>query len=320
MSSRKALGKGLSALLPPDDDAPGAFTGRDHGSSEQRSPTAANPWSAGRIHDVPLAHVVPNPLQPRIDFDEAALEELAASIRQLGIIQPITVRVRPEGGFELISGERRLRAARKAGLTRIPAFVREADAEEMLEMALVENVQREALNPIEVALGYQRLMDECHLTQEKVAERVGKNRSTVANFLRLLKLPPRVQAAIRDGRLSAGHARALIVVDDEDTREALLDEILDRDLSVRQVEQRVRAAQRQARSERSPSLHAPAAREFEQHHRDRLLLQQYTDRLRTHFGTQIQIRHKSNDEGGKIEISYYSADDLERVLELLVSS
>lgn len=317
MSSRKALGKGLNALLSPDDEK-GDYNA-DYKSAEYGGPggPVTRGWTVGRVHDVPVAQVVPNPLQPRIDFDEAALDELAASIRQLGIIQPITVRIREHGGFELISGERRLRAARRAGLTRIPAFVREADSEEMLEMALVENVQREALNPIEVALGYQRLMDECSLTQERVAERVGKNRSTVANFVRLLKLPPRIQASIRDGRLTAGHARALVAIEDEETREALLDEILDKELSVRQVEQRARTLQKNLHSRKRGNEPEPDAR-IEIGQRDRLVLQKYTDKLRSHYGTQIQIRHKSNEEGGKIEISYYSADDLERVLELLV--
>lgn len=316
MSSRRALGRGLNAILPSEDDAAGPGVGADQADirNEDRRSTGA---VVGRIHDVPVAHVVPNPYQPRTEFDQEALDELAASIRQLGIIQPITVRTREEGGYELISGERRLRAARRAGLERIPAYVREADTEAMLEMALVENVQREALNPIEVALGYQALMEECGLTQEQVATKVGKNRSTVANFIRLLKLPPRVQAAIRDGRLSAGHARALIMIDDDDVRDRLLDEIVDKDLSVRQVEKRVKSLQRTVRGDKGGAAptHEPPAQVS---HRDQVYLQQYTNKLRSRYGTQVQIRHKSNDEGGKIEISYYSADDLERVLELLV--
>ncbi|HEX7070320.1 MAG TPA: ParB/RepB/Spo0J family partition protein [Rhodothermales bacterium] len=316
MSSRKALGRGLNALLPPDEDAASPYVGRESERAESAQDRPELGRAVGRVHEVPIAHVVPNPLQPRIDFDQGALDELAASIRQLGIIQPITVRVREGGGYELISGERRLRAAKRAGLDRIPAYVRSADAEEMLEMALVENVQRESLNPIEVALGYQRLMDECSLTQEEVADKVGKNRSTVANFVRLLKLPPRIQAAIRDGRLSAGHARALVTLTDESVRDRLLDEIVGKELSVRQVEHRVRALQREARRAAGEAPR-PDPRPSGISQRDQLLLQQYTNRLRSRFGTQVQIRHKSNSEGGKIEISYYSADDLERVLELL---
>lgn len=318
MSSRKALGRGLNALLPPEEESSGPYVGLERESpAARRDRTDAIP-AVGRVHEVLVAHVVPNPQQPRINFNSESLDELAASIRQLGIIQPITVRIRENGGYELISGERRLRAARRAGLERIPAYVREADAEAMLEMALVENVQREALNPMEIALGYYRLMEECQLTQEQVADKVGKNRSTVANFLRLLKLPPRVQAAIRDGRLSAGHARALVVLSDESARDQLLDEIVDNDLSVREVEKRVRALQREERRSSAPDANAAEEVDHQVSHRDLLLLQQYTNRLRSHFGTQINIRHKSNADGGKIEIAYYSADDLERVLELLV--
>lgn len=313
MSSRKALGKGLNALLPPDEESANPYIGRDQDESGRKG-SGSSTTVVGRIYDVPVANVVPNPYQPRTEFDEESLEELAASIRQLGIIQPITVRVREQGGYELISGERRLRASKRAGLERIPAYVRDADVEAMLEMALVENVQREALNPIEVALGYQALMDEVGLTQEQVATKVGKNRSTVANFIRLLKLPPRIQAAIRDGRVSAGHARALIMVEDEDLRDQLLDEIVDKDLSVRQIERRVKSIQREDQQEATDRRDETQ----EMSRRDLLFLQQYTNRLRSRYGTQVQIRHRSNEEGGKIEISYYSADDLERVLELLV--
>lgn len=315
MSSRKALGKGLNALLPPDEESANPYIGRDQDESGRKG-SGSSTTVVGRIYHVPVANVVPNPYQPRTEFDEESLEELAASIRQLGIIQPITVRVREQGGYELISGERRLRASKRAGLERIPAYVRDADVEAMLEMALVENVQREALNPIEVALGYQALMDEVGLTQEQVATKVGKNRSTVANFIRLLKLPPRIQAAIRDGRVSAGHARALIMVEDEDLRDQLLDEIVDKDLSVRQIERRVKSIQREDRQEAKSTERRDETQEMSR--RDLLFLQQYTNRLRSRYGTQVQIRHRSNDEGGKIEISYYSADDLERVLELLV--
>ncbi len=194
MASKKAaLGRGLNALLP---------SGQKEGESAlDTPPTEALPsklyrfeerlrW-LGRIADLEIDQISPNPYQPRQDFEDEALDQLAASIRQFGIIQPITVRAQSGGRFEVISGERRIRAARRAGLKRIPAYVREADTEAMLEMALVENLQREELNPIEVALGYHRLMEECDLTQEQVADRVGKKRSTVANFLRLLKLPPR---------------------------------------------------------------------------------------------------------------------------------
>ena len=247
---KSALGKGLSALLPqtsaPDDDG-GDETGtrtRLYNFEERRR-------LAGRVAELEVEAIRPNPYQPRKDFDETALDELSASIRQLGIIQPITVRATGDGRYELISGERRLRASRRAGLKRVPAYVREADTEAMLEMAIVENVQREDLNPVEVAVGYQRLMEEVGLTQEQVADKVGKSRPAIANVLRLLRLPPRVQASLRDGSLSPGHARALVTVDDEPTQIALLRAILDDGLSVREVERRVRAL-------REPAAPAPA--------------------------------------------------------------
>ena len=186
-----------------------------------------------------VSQIRSNPYQPRLDFDQEALLALSQSIQQLGIIQPLTIRVLGKDCFELISGERRLRAARLAGLERVPAYVRTANTEEMLEMALVENVQREDLNPVEVALGYQRLISECGLRQGQVAERIGKTRSAVTNTLRLLRLPPRIQAALRERALSAGHARALLGLADEPRQLRLLEDIQRNGLSVRQVERRV---------------------------------------------------------------------------------
>ncbi len=307
---KPALGKGLSALLPQtgvpaadDTDATGTRT-RLYNFEERRR-------LAGRVAELDVEAVRPNPYQPRKDFDEAALDELAASIRQLGIIQPITVRALGDERYELISGERRLRASRRAGLKRIPAYVREADTEAMLEMAIVENVQREDLNPVEVALGYQRLMEEIGLTQEQVADKVGKNRSTVANTLRLLRLPPRVQASLRDGTLSPGHARTLVGVDDEGALLKLHRAVLDEGLSVREVERRARALRepQPERAEKTPAAPALAPR-------DRLQLEAMEDRLRAHVASQVAIRHRA-DGGGTLEIAYYSADDLERIVELL---
>ncbi len=302
MASKKAaLGRGLSAILPPEEES--------HDQDVSRRSHRIR--LAGRVADVDVALVRPNPYQPRKDFDEEAMNELAASIRQLGVIQPITVRA-TEDGFEIISGERRLRAARRAGLGRVPAYVREADSEEMLEMAIVENIQREELNPIEVALGYQRLIEECALTQEEVADKVGKGRATITNFLRLLKLPARIQASLRDGIVSAGHARALINVDDDEVQQRLIDEIENQGLSVRDVEKRVRRwrnppAEKQNRAQ-------PIVRETSD--RDALQLKNFTTHLRNHLGTQVKIRHKHH--GGKIEIEYYSNEDLERLLELIL--
>ena len=311
-SNKRRLGKGLSALLPSEDEKPKERVPSD--SPEAQS--IRNRYEhAGRVAEVHVTSVRPNPYQPRQEFKEEALEELAASIEQLGIIQPITVRALGSGKYEIISGERRLRAARKAGLERIPAFVREADTEEMLEMALVENLQREELNPVEIALGYQRLIDECDLTQADVATRVGKNRATVSNFLRLLRLPPRAQAALRDGRVTVGHARALITIEDEQEQLNLLDQILDKDLSVREVETRVRRQRKKAEQDEEAKDPAPAppAQPTEAELQRKAL----ADKVRQRFSTQVAL-HQKADGSGKIEISFYSDDDLERVLELLL--
>jgi ParB family chromosome partitioning protein len=266
-----------------------------------------------------VASIRPNPYQPRETFNEEALNELSASISQLGIIQPITVRSLGESRFEIISGERRLRAAKKAGLTRVPAYVREADTEAMLEMAIVENIQRENLNPVEVALGYHRLIEECGLTQEQVAKKVSKNRSTVANMLRLLRLPPPVLASLRDGTLTSGHARMLVSIEDDDAQLKLYREIVDKSLSVRQVEQLVReyrkrlddaeTADEDAADDAAEAVAAPS--------RDALQIEQFTGSLRDLLSTQVSIRHKDSGSG-KIEITYYSQDDLERVLDVLL--
>ena len=345
---KSALGKGLSALLPqtsaPDDDGDGTRTRLYHFEERRRL--------AGRVAELEVEAIRPNPYQPRKDFDETALDELAASILQLGIIQPITVRALGDGRYELISGERRLRASRRAGLKRVPAYVREADTEAMLEMAIVENVQREDLNPVEVAIGYQRLMEEVGLTQEQVADKVGKSRPSIANVLRLLKLPPRVQAALRDGSLSPGHARALVSVEAETDQLAILRAVLDDGLSVREVERRVRLLRRpdDTATAAAPPAGGPLARrdidrplpgsaELERALRDddsaapestsaaaapdaltpreRLEIESFEDRLRETVATQVAIRHRA-DGGGTISIAYYSAVDLERVIERLL--
>lgn len=310
MASKKvALGRGLSAILPSQSE--------DEDQDERAAVRPDQVSLAGRVAEVDVHRVRANPYQPRTSFDEKALDELAASMLQLGVIQPITVRA-AEDGFELISGERRLRAARRAGLKRIPAFVREADSEAMIEMAIVENIQREELNPIEVALGYQRLIEECSLTQEQVAQKVGKNRATVANLLRLLRLPPRIQASLRDGRVSVGHARALVTVGDDNFQLELIDTIEKNDLSVREVEDRVRKwrerEERDAASKDRPKVAEPA--EHHQNDRDSLQVREYTSQLRSLLSTRVKIRRKSS--GGQIEIEYYSDEDLERIVELLL--
>ena len=326
MGKKSALGKGLNALLPEeqDEEAPDEESGEREGEQEGEGQSQLYQFEdgtrlLGRVAEVAVNRIRPNPYQPRQEFKDASLDELAASIEQIGIIQPITVRALGDGEFEIISGERRLRAARRAGMEHLPAFIREADSEEMLEMALVENVQREELNPIEIALGYQRLVEECELTQEEVAERVSKSRATVSNFLRLLQLPPRIQAALRDKEVSMGHARALIAVDDEDVQVELLEKAIEEDLSVREVERRVRDwHEDDDEGEESEELAAEADPSAPEPVPDRsdLQLKELRDELRSQFGTQVQIRHRKDGEGS-IEISYYSEEDLERLLELM---
>ena len=217
MAKRNALGKGLGALI--------------------RQPDAQNPAnSANTTNKIDVGKIEANPYQPRTHFDEETLDELAASIKQLGIIQPITVREADNGMYQIISGERRYRAALIAGLTEIPAYIRQAEDNNMLEMALVENVQREDLDAIEIAISFQRLIDECQLTQENVSERIGKKRSTIANYLRLLRLPAEIQLSIRQKQISMGHARALVNIEETAMQLQTLSNIIENGLSVRQVE------------------------------------------------------------------------------------
>ena len=296
MAPRKeALGRGLSAILE---------------SNEEPLSSAHPSRRASQISEIDIALVQPNPMQPRKDFDEETLMELADSIRQLGVIQPVAVRT-GEQGYELISGERRLRAARLAGLERIPAYVREADADSMLQMAIVENVQRENLNPIEEALAYRRLMEECDMTHEEVARSVAKSRSAVTNMLRLLRLPPIVQTGLRDGEVSVGHARVLIGIADEKTQIALFEAIKAKGLSVREVERRVR----ENREAKKPKIKKPPQGETTLSKRDALQVEKYVSQLRSRLGTRVGIRRQGNR--GRIEIEYYSGEDLERLLELI---
>lgn len=324
MGKKSALGKGLNALLPEDqgeDASEDAAERADEAEGQSQLYRFEDGTQLlGRVAEVAVERIQPNPYQPREEFSEETLDELADSIEQVGIIQPITVRALEDGQFEIISGERRLRAARRAGLEHLPAFVREADSAEMLEMALVENVQREELNPVEIALGYQRLVEECGLTQEEVAERVGKSRATVSNFLRLLRLPRRVQAALREKKVSMGHARALIAVEDEAVQLDLFEEVIDEDLSVREVERRVRARREEAEESSEDSVEEDDEEESSTQavsDRTDLQLQDLRGRLRSQLGTQVQINHRKDGEG-TIEISYYSEEDLERLIEFLM--
>ncbi|HEY3417137.1 MAG TPA: ParB/RepB/Spo0J family partition protein, partial [Armatimonadota bacterium] len=255
---------------------------------------------------VPITMIAVNPYQPRRTFAPEALEELAESIRRHGILQPLIVRQR-EGGYELIAGERRLQAARKVGLTEVPVAVRETTDEQMLALALVENLQREDLNAMEAAHSYQQLVDEFHLSQAEVAEYVGKSRSTVANTLRLLALPTFAQRAVEEAQISEGHARALLAVPDPQRQQLLFDETVEQGLSVRELEARVNPAPKV--KARRPAV-APAATP------DANLLQVQTD-LQNSLGTKVRFKAGSSGKQGVIEIEYYHPDDLERILETI---
>lgn len=295
-----ALGKGIRALLNNID--------------EELSATAANvgvPAATGGlapgIARIPVDHIEVNPKQPRHDFDEEALKELSESIKLHDIIQPVTVvRINPNR-YQLISGERRWRASRMAGLKDIPAYVRTADDQQMLEMALLENLQRQDLNAIEIAISYKRLMDECDLTQEGVAERMKKERSTVTNYLRILRLPPDVQKAVRDGELSMGHARAIISLDAVDQQLYAFREVKEKGLSVRQTEALVKelaaANDRdggKVTTAKATGL-APAYKRIE-------------DNMASHFSTKVKLDRKKNGRGA-VTIEFYSDEDLERIME-----
>lgn len=289
---RNALGRGLSALLEDVSESVEDLTGVRR--------------NINVVRDVAPDTIEINPFQPRTRFDEEALKELAHSISIHGLIQPVTVRRLERDRFQLISGERRLRAAKIAGLEKIPAFIRTADDAQMLEMALIENVQREDLNAIEIALSYQRLISECELNQEEIGNRVGKKRSTVTNYLRLLKLPPDVQLAVRDNEISMGHARTLIALEHADVLLSVFGKVVRDHLSVRQTEELVRKitlTEKQPKNGKKStgSVKSP----FNSMARD----------LSSHFGTKVVI--KNEGEKGEIRIPFYSSDDFNRILEIL---
>lgn len=293
---RSALGKGLSALLENSETDVTTKSGSD-------TPSGV----VGSIAQIPLDQIEPNPFQPRVDFDETALAELASSIREQGIIQPITVRKLGYDKYQIISGERRYKASALVGLKTIPAYIRVANDQGMLEMAIVENIQRRDLNSLEVALSYKRLIDECGLTQEELSERLGKNRSTVTNFLRLLKLPPDIQASIRDGKISMGHARAILGVDDVDKQLYIFKEILKSGLSVRDVELLAReTGNKSTIKKKKTEMKDQLSFEFSK----------IQNILTSHFGAKIQLQHAKNGSG-KIIIPFMNDEDLNRILELL---
>ncbi len=289
---RKALGKGLGALIPgADEEAPAL-------------PPESTDAPGQRVVEIDISDIEPNPHQPRTEFDPDAVDELAQSIREKGIIQPVTVR-QFGTGYQLIAGERRLRAARQADLQTVPALIRNVGTdEEMMEISLIENVQREDLNPIEEARAYRALMEECYLTQEEVAQKVGKNRSTVANTLRLLNLSSEVREALQTDQISMGHARALLGLDNDQQQAALCQQIIAQELSVRRVEALVKAY-RDGKTDRPDP--PPRARDPQ--------IVSIEEDLQRRFGTGININRRGKK--GKIEIEFYNDEDLERLLDLL---
>lgn len=295
---RNALGRGLGALLN-DSETPEKKPG-----SASKKPLRERSAAVGSISEVPLDQIEVNPFQPRVHFDQDALQELSESIKVQGIIQPITVRKLNNNSYQLISGERRFQASKLAGLKQVPAYIRTADDQQMLEMALIENIQRQELNAIEIALSYQRLLSECDLKQEQLGDRVGKKRSTVNNYLRLLKLPPDIQAAVRDNKISMGHARALINIEDTTFQIDLLKKILNEDLSVRKVEALVKQA----------SFPDEEEKKTENKEEDKEIVK-VQDKLSSHFGTKIKISSKDNK--GEIKIPFNSVMELNRLLEII---
>ncbi|WP_339877172.1 ParB/RepB/Spo0J family partition protein [uncultured Algoriphagus sp.] len=291
---KSVLGRGLGALL---EDSPAKH------KSEEILPEVVKTG----IFEIPLEQIQVNPFQPRVHFDKEALAELAESIKVQGIIQPITVRKLDSNEYQLISGERRFQASKIAGLTQIPAYVRTANDQQMLEMALIENIQRENLNALEIAQSYQRLLAECDLKQEELGDRVGKNRTTVNNYLRLLKLPPTIQASIRDKQLSMGHARALINIEDVDKQLAIFKKAVEEELSVRQVEALVKSLN-EGKPEKVSAPELDPVRKYE--------INKLQQRLASHFGTKVALKSNPKNKG-EIKIPFNSASDLNRILEIL---
>jgi ParB family chromosome partitioning protein len=307
MSKKKALGRGLSALLS-DNSAEDEKLEVDIPVGVPAA-VATTTRATGSIAEIPVEEIEVNPFQPRTHFDEEALLELAESIKVHGIIQPITVRRLTNNQYQLISGERRFQASQLAGLKSIPAYIRSADDQQMLEMALIENIQRENLNAIEIALSYQRLISECNLKQDELGERVGKNRATVTNYLRLLKLPPDIQIAVRDNKLSMGHARAIINVENPEQQLYIFKKTLTEDLSVRKVEELVReVSTKRSESDNTVTTSAPSSSASKE-------ITQLQSKLSSHFGTRVAI--KSDGKKGEIKIPFLSVEDLNRILDIL---
>ncbi|MDQ2180558.1 ParB/RepB/Spo0J family partition protein [Marinifilum sp. D714] len=286
MAKKSALGRGLGALIDDVDEV-------------QAKPEKSV------SNEIEISKIEANPYQPRTKFDEEALNELAQSIKELGIVQPLTVRKINNNSYQLIAGERRFRAAKIAGLDSVPVYIRLADDDKMLELALVENIQREDLDSIEVAISYQRLIDEIKLTQESLSERVGKKRSTISNYLRLLKLPAEIQKGIREKRLLMGHARALVNVDDPKSQLDIFKLTVENDFSVRKVEELVRELNKGSKEKKTPSKNS-LPKEYES----------LKDHLSQHFKTKVDLKRTNNGKG-KIIIPFKSDDDLERILAVM---
>ncbi|WP_430613722.1 ParB/RepB/Spo0J family partition protein [Flavobacterium sp. JP2137] len=291
---KQALGRGLSALLkdPDNDIKTAADTNADK--------------VVGSIIELDVDAIEINPFQPRTNFNEDSLKELASSIKELGVIQPITVRKVEFNKYQLISGERRLRASKLIGLTTVPAYIRLANDNDSLVMALVENIQRHDLDPIEIALSYQRLIDEIQLTQEQMSERVGKKRSTIANYLRLLRLDPIIQTGIRDGFISMGHGRAIINIEDLDAQTDIYHKIISENLSVRETEALVKSYQQKLlgldeKPAKADAFHVPEA---------------YQKTFASFFGAKVDLKVAANGKG-KISIPFHSEEDLQRIIKLL---
>ncbi|MDZ4839698.1 MAG: ParB/RepB/Spo0J family partition protein [Bacteroidota bacterium] len=293
MNNKKApLGKGLASLL----------------SNSNTDITSRGGGIVNSISEIKISEIEANPFQPRTEFDDAALEELSESIKLHGIIQPITVRKVGGGKYELISGERRTRAARRAGLAVIPAYIRVADDQGMLEMALIENIHREDLNPIEVALSYKRLAEECNLKHDDLADRVGKSRTAVTNYLRLLKLPEEIQIAVRDEAITIGHARPLISVDDKQEQLQLLEQIIDQDLNVRQVEELIRTRNLVNKpKDKAKKLVHPAIKDY----------MNYSSKFKDASGLNVKIVPRKNGRGGNVTFSFTSEEQLKNLLDTL---
>lgn len=288
---KNALGRGLSALL--DDNDLSGF------------PIGTGNAAGGSVSEIKISHIETNPFQPRIEFAPEALQELSDSIQAQGLIQPITVRKMGHNAYQLISGERRLRASKLAGRTTIPTYVRTAGDEQMLEMALIENIQREDLNPMEIALGYERLLSELKLTLEALGEKVGKKRATVNNYLRLLKLPPQIQMGLKAGKIGMGHARALISLPNTVDQLAIFKEIQEKDLSVRAVEEIVRKLNQKSGKKSSSN---------KSHKSEFLVALERT--MEEKFGNRVLL-NQQNSGKGEIKITFDSTEDLNRILEIL---